>query len=804
MANINSHKYQLNDPQNIDISKLNTIGVENNFGEKYIINYKELGPIENGTVEMKFQFLSLQNKNSGEIKKAKNDNFTGIGFNIAGDGNFFAVLLYQTGKVTLGKFNEKPLVTRHLNIQDTTPKYQKIKISFLEGHLIVFLDGAPIIKYKPSPLKKIDNLAIITKFNDQPEKKKTINVRKDSFKYSKLKTVSYRNSKKIFDYLEQENILRGDRIDENNGGMNIFETPPEFAKNKNRKTVFIGDVTIKSETRQSIYAPAPTKIVYSLTIPEDSYLSFAYAIPQVGWDNSDGVLFSITFKSKNIEKKSIFSEFLNPEKNQNRRWIEEMVDLSQFAGLSGDLILETIPSDNKRSDSKEGSKLFDFGLWGSPAIYHKNNSNQFNVILISLDTLRAGHLGAYGYFRNTSPKIDMLAKNGTLFKNTITQSPWTLPSHMSMFTSLYPSELGYSIMNRIQKKVKIFRDATTLAEILKENGYLTAGLTGGANVSKVFGFNQGFSFYNERWGTEIDKEYKYVSDWIQKNHMNKFFLFFHTFEIHDYPPGKHEMFTAGINPQDKKEYKKALYDGKIKYVDGYIGLLIDKLESLNLLDKTLIVITSDHGEEFYEHGTEGHGEQFYDEVLLVPLIFHLKDIVPKKTVINDQARVIDVMPTILDILNITTPKNIEGTSLVPFFKENANTHLSAFTEAADYHGIVNRFDLSSIRTLKYKYIHYPTIEKDALAYLKSMEKETGLPAEQYNPGEGELYDLLKDPGEQSNIIDLKSSVASDLKEEIKSLMKKNQKKNITKDKIAETVVIDKVTKEKLESLGYIQ
>ena len=375
---------------------------------------------------------------------------------------------------------------------------------------------------------------------------------------------------------------------------------------------------------------------------------------------------------------------------------------------------------------------------------------------------------------------------------------------MSMFTSLYPSELGYSLMNRINKKVRIPDQATTLTEVLKKNGYLTAGFTGGANISKVFGFNQGFNFYNERWRTEIGVVFKNMSDWIQKHRKDKFFLFFHTYEIHEYPPGEHEIFTEGIKPSDKANLQKALYDGKIKHVDDYIGLLIERLKSLNILDKTLIVITSDHGEEFYEHGFGGHGDHLYDEVLLVPLIFHLKGVVPENVMITNQVRVIDMMPTVLDILGIPAPKIIEGVSLVPFYKENAKTPLVAFTEATDD---LNRLDIReqrSIRTPEYKYIFYPRLDKEVLAYLKSKEKITGFSVDMYNQGEGELYNLLNDPRELNNIIKLKSSVAKDLKNEVVSFIKVNKEKDFTKGKPQETVKIDTATRERLEALGYLQ
>ena len=359
-------------------------------------------------------------------------------------------------------------------------------------------------------------------------------------------------------------------------------------------------------------------------------------------------------------------------------------------------------------------------------------------------------------------------------------------------------------MNRINKKVRIPDQATTLAEVLKKNGYLTAGFSGGANISSVFGFDKGFNFYNERWRTEIDVVFKNLSDWIQKHRKDKFFLFFHTYEIHEYPPGEHEIFTEGINPRDKVNMHNALYDGKIKYVDDYIGRLIERLKSLNLLDKTLIVITSDHGEEFFEHGLGGHGDHLYDEVLLVPLIFHLKGTVPENVMIKNQVRVIDIMPTVLDILDVPVPKIIEGVSLVPFFKKSATTPLVAFTEAADNLNRLNIVEPVSIRTPEYKYIFYPRLKEEVLTYLKSKKKITGYSVDMYNQGEGELYNLIDDPEELNNIIKLNNSVAKDLRNEVVSFININQEKDFTKGKPQETVKIDRATRERLEALGYLQ
>lgn len=803
----------------VDINdKLISISIDNAFVTNFSNPLKEsdagfLGIVSaNGSdkyvaFEKPFLKANLSEKIVPVEREMNKNNFAGIGIKTINDDNYFIALLHESGKLTFGKLGDPPIVSQYLHLEDKKEEVHKLKISFLRDHVIIFLDREPPLFIKDLPIENIEEIAIVEKKHHSLDRGVKINIVTDSFKYRPLNSISAQNSKNTFRFLEEENALSSDYYTEE-GYMNLFVLSPEVLKEKNNAVIFIIDATIKSETRKGIFAPAPTRIKYLLTIPPKSYLNFGYAIAPSGWDKSDGMLFSVLFKPENSETKRLFSHFLDQRDPQNRKWFEQRVDLSSLSGVTGELILETLPYDDKTPSSNQtkGDEYFDFGLWGSPSIYSERDPDQLNVILISLDTLRADHLGAYGYFRNTSPNIDKIAKNGVFFQNTITQAPWTLPSHMSMLTSLYPSQLGYSIMNRIERKFKMPEKAITLAEILKENGYLTAGFTGGANVSKVFGFHHGFSFYNERWKRDIDLALKNISDWVQKHRKDKFFLFFHTYEIHDFPPGEHEIFTDGINPLDEINYKKALYDGKIKYVDDYIGLLIEKLRSLNLLNKTLIVITSDHGEAFYEHGLTGHGDVLYDEVLRVPLIFHLDGIVPRNKAIDNQVRVIDIMPTILDILSIPPPKFIEGTSLVPFFKKNARTNLIAFTEATNFphDNRITIIDYRSLRMLEYKYIYYPEIEENLMSYLKSKEKETGYTIDMYNQEEGELYNLIEDPGELTNIIKLKSSIASDLRKEIESFMEKSSEKDFTKDEKHEKVKIDKVTLERLKSLGYIQ
>lgn len=251
-----------------------------------------------------------------------------------------------------------------------------------------------------------------------------------------------------------------------------------------------------------------------------------------------------------------------------------------------------------------------------------------NVILISIDTLRSDRLSCYGYKYKTSPHIDKLAEEGVLFENIYAQSPWTLPSHMSILTSLYPSVHGVQTTDD-----SLSGDFITLAEVLKNNGYYTAAFVDASFVSAKYGFNQGFDIYDDSGG-RIKVINKKAISFIEKfcatrkSPQSKFFLFFHVFDVHGpyKPPESYRnLFYNGKDPYDKDNhsmnlvkqmpqlkyqefgeitdinYVRALYDSGIRYVDDQLEELFKRLKDLGIYDETLIVFTSDHGESLFEH-----------------------------------------------------------------------------------------------------------------------------------------------------------------------------------------------------------
>ncbi len=298
-----------------------------------------------------------------------------------------------------------------------------------------------------------------------------------------------------------------------------------------------------------------------------------------------------------------------------------------------------------------------------------------SIVLISLDTLRADHVGAYGYSRKTTPNIDALAARGVVFENAISQSSWTRPAHLSMFTGLYPAEhgvVGLSDRRRLD-------DATpTLARVLAANGYTTAAFTGGVNVSRVFGFDQGFAEFrsNGRYFRDNLEETRY---WLDQHRGEKFFLFWHGYDAHTPYPGEAMDRTAldvaerpprvGLRRVCKREdAPKRIarfvdeYDSGVRRGDRYVGKLLAELARHGLLEKTILVFTSDHGEEFLEHRGCFHVNTLYREVLHVPLVIVAPGL-PARRIPDLVPASVSIGATILDLAGIQRHE-LPGPSLV--------------------------------------------------------------------------------------------------------------------------------------------
>jgi len=314
-----------------------------------------------------------------------------------------------------------------------------------------------------------------------------------------------------------------------------------------------------------------------------------------------------------------------------------------------------------------------------------------NIILISLDTVRSDHVSCYGYPRPTTPTLDRLAQKGALFKKTVSRSPWTLPAHMSIMTGLPPS------MHQVEERMQALPlGIITLAQVLKNNEYNTGGFAASHLLDKSYGFSRGFDQYvvmhQEQGALITESALKWLSTIdVKKDH---FFLFLHYFDPHwPYNPPKEFGEIFGVKPEDNKygdwQYLKqfsyqenpmppeirnnivALYDADIRYTDHQVNVIVDFLETNQLMNNTIVIICSDHGEEFKEHGSFGHGHSFHAEVINVPLIMYYPPKIKPRTVVSQPVVTSDVPRTVLKLANIPSPKqfHIDSEELSKYFKQ---------------------------------------------------------------------------------------------------------------------------------------
>ena len=301
-----------------------------------------------------------------------------------------------------------------------------------------------------------------------------------------------------------------------------------------------------------------------------------------------------------------------------------------------------------------------------------------NVLLISIDSLRADHLGCYGYERDTSPNMDRLAREGVLFTQCSSSSSWTLPAHASLFTGLPISSHGCTAA------ASLAEPRHTLAEAMRDGGYRTAGFWSGPYLHPRFGLNQGFeqyvncaSFDFEGKQLDVNKQshaditnpkiLEEVERWFASRPPGPFFMFVHMWDVHfDYiPPAPYDtQFSAdydgpvdGTPPRERLEGQDleqliALYDGEIAWTDHHVGRLLELLAEQGVDEDTLVIVTSDHGEEFYEHGEFGHRKTLFEESIAVPLLIRYPRSLPAGLKVETATSLMDLAPTILDAADL--------------------------------------------------------------------------------------------------------------------------------------------------------
>jgi arylsulfatase A-like enzyme len=560
-----------------------------------------------------------------------------------------------------------------------------------------------------------------------------------------------------------------------------------------------------------IISPPESQYGFDIDLKEGSVLDFGIGIVRE-YDSEEmaqelsgekGVNFMVVLEAEG-RKRTIFQHYLSPppvEDQETVTFLRQSLDLPRANNIKLSLVTE--------GNSENMS------FWYNPVLF-KKGTNSTNVILISVDTLRADHLGCYGYERETSPNIDSLADDSVLFSNVYASSPWTLPSHVSMLTSLHGAHHQvYQNDERMDPAI------LTLADLLRQNHFFCSAFTGGGFVSSVYGFSKGFDMYQEGGGgvhRQDAAEYScgLVAEWLDTHSKDKnFFLFVHTYQPHDpyaCPEPYKDMFLAEdakwrhINlmghlggrsnlfkplPEGERQNIVDLYDGEVRYTDeALIGPLIHKLKQLDLYDNSLIIFTSDHGEEFYDHKSWGHGHQLYDESLKVPLLVKFPGSRFQGTKMSNIVSLVDMMPTILDELRIDISElPLDGKSLVPSIEGKDREDSSFWADIGD--NVLNSHVPQKISTNSgtEKLILNKKYTDEDLSYFEYLPPETG-PVE--------LYELMGDPREELNIAENRSALVNQLIRTIETLYSQARKRMSLKPEIDEDL------KEQLRALGYIK
>jgi arylsulfatase A-like enzyme len=439
----------------------------------------------------------------------------------------------------------------------------------------------------------------------------------------------------------------------------------------------------------------------------------------------------------------------------------------------------------------------------SAAVLAVTPAPRHNVVLVSIDTLRADHLGCYGYPRATSPTLDRLARDGVRFANVSSTTSWTLPAHAALFTGLFDPLHG-----SIWDPFPLDPARVTLAEQLAARGYETAAVFTAPYLLPRFGLDQGFAEYHDATrydksltgpevlvaserGRTTDGALDWVESWLARRKQRPFFLFVHLFDVHpdfDPPAPYATMFDAdytgsvtgsdvfhnpaihpNMAPRDL-EHLVALYDGEIRYVDEHgIARLARLLERGGLLDTTVLAVTADHGEEFFEHGQFGHRHNLHRETTRVPLILRAPGLPAGKTV-DTFVRSIDIMPTLLDLAGAPPSPEALGESLVPLAR---GVQPGPRREA------------------------YLLLKGGGL-YLEALEDGRAKTLVDHRTGQATQYDLTADPGE------LAPSVASDeARRQLTAFRRVLAELRARLPRNTGSAPLDELTRQRLESLGYV-
>lgn len=587
--------------------------------------------------------------------------------------------------------------------------------------------------------------------------------------------------------------------------------------------------------KETLVARAPERLRFSVSLPPRPVLDLA-----VGTVEDAPVTFRVSVEPRG----GAAAEVLERTVTRPHRWEPVPVDLSPWAGREVTLSLAL-------ASGQEGT----IGFWGAPAIRSRGAMppaaaapsplpRPQGVILVWADTLRRDHLGVYGYGRPTTPVLDRLAREGVVFRDCIGQATWTKVATPSLMTSLYPSAHGVAdFMDRLPGS------ALTMAEAFRQAGYATVSFSSSGFTAGFSNLHQGFEEVHEdgslsdRSSSKTAREYvDRLLPWLEAHRDVPFFVFLHVTDPHDpyrprppydamwadpakaeqhertdaalrkriadpllrnmgsAMPTREDLVRAGVDPDDYVGHDRAWYDGSIRGLDAEVGRLAERLRSLGLDRRTLLVFTGDHGEEFLDHGRMLHGQSVYGELANQALFLWGPGIVPQGRDVGATVQTVDVMPTLLDISRLPVPAGLHGASLLPLLageRVDAGA-VGAATRPAwvERPAITEKAVTADNGSPPPRDTQSVAIVFQGFKLIHNMKRPAGVP-------EFELYDHRADPLDQHDVSASHPDVVQRLRRELDAWRKAVAASRLTPDAEAARALSGQEL-ERLRALGYVQ
>ena len=392
----------------------------------------------------------------------------------------------------------------------------------------------------------------------------------------------------------------------------------------------------------------------------------------------------------------------------------------------------------------------------------------YNVVLVSLDTQRRDYLNCYGHPKKLSPVMDDLARRGVMFDNCVVNCGWTLPQHTTLLTGSYPIKHGQIFLDRTRRLDERF---TTLAEVFQAAGYMTYGFCNqnGYGGGWEYGFDRGMRSYTTAYSYNnmMEQTPDAIGAALRAAEGTPFFLYLHTNDTHEPFAASEPFGTMWGGSYINK------YEGEVTYVDHYLGKIFEQLEALGVLDNTLVVVTSDHGSEFAEHGFYEKKLNLYDEIARIPLIMALPGVLPKRANVLGLCQTADIAPTILDICSLPMPKSVDGASLLPRIQGKRKKGWPVVF-AHTHHEKWYNYEHFSATTERYKFIRCAPFNRCPERIKGNVGQRFARLLTVADTQRGycrELYDLKRDPAEQNNIVASSPQIAANLERQLNEWIK---------------------------------